>query len=126
MTGSGSASGPRRRLTEQVISLTSLPMAAQCPARTSLSSSHCSVLSVSAFHCWAQRATARSVRRLPRPPIVTGGCGRCTGFGSHLASVSLTYWPVNVVTGWLSRLTMASTPSSNRSNRSRSGGRSMP
>ena len=79
-----------------------------------------------AFHCCAQRATVRSVRFLPRPPMVTGGCGRCTGFGSHLASVSLTYCPANVVVGWLSRLTMASTPSSNRSNRSRSGGRSIP
>ena len=79
-----------------------------------------------AFHCWAQRATVRSVRFLPRPPIVTGGCGCCTGFGSHLASVSFTYWPANVVVVWLSSRTMASTPSSNRSNRSFSGGRSIP
>ena len=58
--------------------------------------------------------------------MVIGGCGRCTGFGSHRASVSFTYCPAKVVVVWLSRPTMASTPSSNRSNRSRSGGRSMP
>src|SRR6516162_11445048 len=81
-----------RTLTEQVISFTSRPRAAQCPVSTSFSSSHCSGLSAMAFHCWAQRATVRSVRFLPRPPIVTGGCGCWTGFGSHLASVSLTYF----------------------------------
>jgi hypothetical protein len=115
-----------RTLTEQVISFTFLPMAAQCPASTSLSSSQSSGLCTMAFHCWAKRATVRSVRCLPRPPMVTGGCGRCAGFGSHRASVSLTYRPANVVVVWLSRPIMASTPSSNRSNRSRSGGRSMP
>jgi hypothetical protein len=115
-----------RRLTEQVISFTSRPMAAQCPASTSFSSSQSCGASTMAFHCCAQRATVRSVRVLPRPPIVTGGCGRCTGFGSHLASVSWTYRPANVVVVWLSRLTMASTPSSNRSKRSRSGGSVMP
>ena len=115
-----------RTLTEQVISFTSRPIAAQCPVSTSFSSSHCSGLEAMAFHCWAQRATVRSVRFLPSPPMVTGGCGCCTGFGSHLASVSLTYWPANVVVAWLSSPTMASTPSSNRSNRSFSGGRSIP
>ena len=115
-----------RTLTEQVISFTSRPMAAQCPARTSFSSSQSSALCAMAFHCWAKRATVRSVRCLPRPPMVSGGCGRCTGFGSHRASVSLTYRPANVVVVWLSSPTMASSPSSNRSNRSRSGGSSMP
>jgi hypothetical protein len=41
--------------------------------------------------------------------MVTGGCGRCTGFGSHLASVSWTYRPANVVVVWVSSLMMAST-----------------
>ena len=32
-------------------------------------------------------ATTRSSRS-PCPPIITGGCGRCTGLGSHTAPVS--------------------------------------
>ena len=35
------------------------------------------------FHSVAQRAAARSVRFGPLPPMVIGGYGRCTGFGSQ-------------------------------------------
>ena len=113
-------------LTEQVISAGSRPRSAQCPSRASFRSSQSAGSCVMAFHCWAQRAAVRRVLFFPRPPITTGGCGRCTGFGSQRASVSLTYRPSNVVVVSLSSLTMASTPSSNRSNRSRMGGRSIP
>jgi hypothetical protein len=40
------------------------------------------------FQCWANRAAVRSVRRSPLPPMTTGGCGFCTGFGSQRALVS--------------------------------------
>ena len=51
---------------------------------------------------------------------------RCTGLGSQRASVRCRYLPSIVVVVSLSRRTMTSTPSSKRSKRSRSGGRSMP
>jgi hypothetical protein len=45
---------------------------------------------VVAFHSEAQRAAVRSVRFRPLPPMVIGGYGRCSGFGSQRASVSVT------------------------------------
>src|SRR5256886_15972616 len=78
-------------------------MAAQCPASTSLSSSHSSGPGTIAFHCCAQRATVRSVRFLPRPPMVTGGGGRRPGVGSPPASGGLWEPPAQGGVGWGSR-----------------------
>ena len=58
--------------------------------------------------------------------MVIGGWGRCTGLGSQRASVSRTYWPGKLETGSVSSITIASTPSSNRSKRSFNGGSAMP
>ena len=48
------------------------------------------------FQCCAKRATVRSVRVGPLPPIAIGGCGRCTGFGSQRAFAQLHVLAVEV------------------------------
>ena len=63
--------------------------------------------------------------RLPLPPIVIGGCGVCTAFGSQYASVSLMYFPSKFATFSVSSAIIASA-SSKRSNRSFNGYSSMP
>ena len=73
------------------------------------------------------RATIRSVRLSPLPPMAIGGCGRCTGFGSHHASREREVLPVERRPGpSISSSMMTCTPSSNWSKRSFSGGRRMP
>jgi hypothetical protein len=111
--------------TDDSISAGSRSSAAQCSS-TARSSAHCSGEPVMAFQWSAQRATVRSVRRRPVPPITIGGHGCCTGFGSQRASRRRTWSPSKVVVSSESSRTMASTPSSKRSKRSRRPGSSMP
>ena len=86
-----------------------------------MSGFHSSGLWTMTFHCWAHRATARNVRFGPLPPMVIGGCGVCTAFGSQYASVSLMYLPSKFATFSVSSAMIACVPSSNRSKRSFSG-----
>jgi hypothetical protein len=58
--------------------------------------------------------------------MAIGGCGRCTGLGSHHASVSVKCRPWNEARSSLSSLTMTWTPSSSRSKRSFNGGKRIP
>ena len=62
----------------------SRPTSAQWPRSTSRLCAHCSGLPPK-FEQSAWRATTRSVSCSPPPPIHTGGCGSCSGFGSQLA-----------------------------------------
>ncbi len=80
-----------RALTELRISAGSRPISAHRSRSTSWCPCQSAGDLVMAFHACACRATARRVRVGPLPPIVIGGIGRCTGFGSQRASVSCTY-----------------------------------
>ena len=85
-TASRSSAEPEsiRTFTEQVISAGSRPIdGAVLDQRPASGSSQSAGSAAIAFHCCAHRAVVRSVLVLPRPPIVIGGCGRCTGFGSQ-------------------------------------------
>ena len=77
-----------RRCVEIRISAGSRPISAQRWWSTSTAAASCSGDPPGWFQCWAQRATARSVRLGPLPPMQMGGWGCCTGLGSHRASCS--------------------------------------
>ena len=119
-------SRPSRMWLDTMISLGSRPMSWQCAASTSRLRANSSGVPPTKFQCCANRAAVRSVRRSPLPPMHTGGCGACTGFGSQRAFVSWKYLPVKSVVSRASRLTMTSHASSNRSLRSAGPPSSMP
>ncbi len=60
----------------------SRPASAQARSHTARRSAHSAGVAKTVLYSSAKRAAMRAVRGFAPPPMMIGGCGRCTGFGS--------------------------------------------
>jgi hypothetical protein len=78
----------KKTWTERMISAGSRPMAAQWRSRTALLRRKSAAVKVGLDQMSACSATTRRPCRSPPDPIMIGGRGRWTGFGSQTAPLS--------------------------------------